>query len=237
MGSSFPARIVALQLRVRYDRYMSMEVFYDPACGSAKALTAVKIAGKGGIGKTALLLNHLLSFDDDSTNNIFLCSHHGDLKEYKATLHGAFQEYDFLNMYWWGDLTGWRKYTRPRLPRETPKISSYGQSFLKYPADEYPACSPDPTKDFGILERAPAGLSCLEESAAESSFPGQILSIYLFLRQAYRLAAFLLARLAVFFQTPVIFVKKAVSERRFFVLNEAHPPDAAAFSSGLLTAF
>jgi hypothetical protein len=216
-----------------------MEVFYDPACGSGKALAALEIAGKGGSGKTALMLNYLLSFD------IFLVSNRGDLKEYKSALHEATQKNDLLfdfSMDWWEYLTGWERYTRPRPPRETPETSSYGQSFLTYPANEYPACSVElldqfRIKDVGRFEPSPAGLPCPAELAAESSFPGQILSIYLFLRQAYRLAAFLLARLAAFFQTPVISVKKAVSERRFFVLNEAHPPDAAALSSGLLAAF
>lgn len=226
---------------------MNMETFYDPACGSSKALAEGGVVGEGGSGKTALLLNYLSEvIRYKPAKNIFLCSHHADLKEHTSELYEAIQQHDFVfdlsmfSLQSWEDFSGWKRYTRRYPQFKTPKTSSYGQSFLAYPTNEYPTCSVElldqcRNKGFDFFESSP--LPCMAESRTESSFPGQGLSIYLFLRQVYRLAAFLLARLAAFFQTPVVSVKKAVSERRFFVLNETHPPDTAALSGGLLTAF
>lgn len=75
----------------------------------------------------------------------------------------------------------------------------------------------------------------ITEITPESAFRIQDFRLRLHhLRQAYRLTRILLTKLAVFFRTPVLSFKKAVSERRFFVLHETHPPAGSALTTGLL---
>jgi hypothetical protein len=54
------------------------------------------------------------------------------------------------------------------------------------------------------------------------------------LKLAFRLTAIMLVKLAALFATPVLSFKKAVAERKFFVLHETHPPAASLSVVGLL---
>jgi hypothetical protein len=217
---------------------MSMEIF-SPACGSSKELAAQMVPGEGGIGKTALVLNYLLHSDFEAGKNIFLSFNYDDLRQQKSVLHDSLEWISLgPQLIFWQEPSVWERYARPSPPRETPETSSYGQLFLSYSKNEYPAGSVElldacRNADFGIFKPLSTGLPCSAENSTQFSFPGQV-SIYLFLRQAYKLAAFLLAKLAAFFHTPVTSVKKAVSERAYFVVHETHPPAATALSSGLL---
>jgi|SRR6267142_7128838 len=53
------------------------------------------------------------------------------------------------------------------------------------------------------------------------------------LLQELRLARYLISKLKVIWRAAILSVKKAVYERRFFILHETHPPEQTAALSGL----
>jgi hypothetical protein len=215
---------------------MNEKSLFDPAFGSSKA-----VMGTAGTGKTSFLVRAL--FMKPAGHNIFLSFRHSDVTELKSELRRGIKVFESLD-----SLDGqhrrfaWCVESGQQFGDDLPqalKLSSYGQSLVIPRIEDIPSSINGDQPWFDRLPIcSPAfsfGQACVELlPLRESAFSNQVFAIHLFLRQAYKLISVVLARMASFFNVPVLAAKKAVAERDYFVVHETHPPAAAVLSGGLL---